>query len=348
MQARNVVVSIALCLLLSSCVAPQQTISKMDPPGQPALFGMNTQPVQPVTTAKTSKRLDDQLNNLTEQIVNDLKEGQKSKIAIIEFSDLDGDVSNLGKYVSEELTTRLYRTKRFQVVERELLKKVMAEHKLNLSGAIDESTAVEVGRILGVDAIATGTISDLGRYVKVNARLISTERGSIFAVASAEILKDDRVQSLVYEPGEGEKPVAYQPSFVQVQNLTPMATITASSVYGPNFFPAKVADGVVRAVNQGEWVSRGQRQGAWLLLQWSEPREITRIVLYDRANIVAQVLEGTLSFSDGTTIRTGQLPNHGAPKEFTFEPKYVNWVKFAVDYAQGVNIGLAEIEVFGR
>jgi len=51
--------------------------------------------------------------------------------------------------------------------------------------------------VLGVDAIASGTITDLGTSVKVNARLISAESGKLFSVASVEIPKNDKVKILL-------------------------------------------------------------------------------------------------------------------------------------------------------
>ena len=141
--------------------------------------------------------LDEGLNALSSQIAAGMTEGNKQKIAVVEFYDLDGKTTELGRYVSEELITRLFTTKKFNVVERQLLNKVIEEHKLNLSGLVDVTTAKELGKILGVDAICAGTITDLGNSVKINARLISTETGSIFAVASTEIQKDEVVRKLM-------------------------------------------------------------------------------------------------------------------------------------------------------
>ena len=141
--------------------------------------------------------LSTQLDKLTDQIMGSLDQNQKNKIAIMEFVDMQGNVSNLGKYISEELTTRLYRTGKFEVIERQLLDKIIQEQKISLSGIVDENSAVELGRVLGVDAIATGTIGDLGSSVKVNARLISAELGKLFSVASVEIPKNDKVKVLL-------------------------------------------------------------------------------------------------------------------------------------------------------
>ncbi|MCF7792827.1 MAG: CsgG/HfaB family protein [Candidatus Cloacimonetes bacterium] len=143
--------------------------------------------------------LDKQLNNLTSQIIASFNQSNVSKIAVIEFADLEGNVTQLGRFIAEELITRIFTTGRFDVVERNLLQKVLEEQKLGMTGYIDQETAISLGQILGVDAIISGSISDLGKNVKINARLISTESGSVFAVASVNVQKDDTIKLLLGE-----------------------------------------------------------------------------------------------------------------------------------------------------
>jgi len=47
----------------------------------------------------------------------------------------------------------------YQVIEREQLQKVLKEQRLSLSGALDENSAAEVGRLLGLDIIIMGNVS---------------------------------------------------------------------------------------------------------------------------------------------------------------------------------------------
>jgi len=151
---------------------------------------------------KVKDDLDLKLTDLTNQIINSLTETRRSRIAIIEFSDLDENITEFGKYLSEELITRLFRTRKFEVVERQFLNKIIQEHKLAYTHFFDEESIKEIGKLLGVDAIASGSVTDLGRTVKVNARLIATETGSIFAVAAVEILKDERIAKMIGEEAE--------------------------------------------------------------------------------------------------------------------------------------------------
>ncbi len=158
----------------------------------------NIKPVQYQPT------LEDQLDELTAQIILSLSQEKKSKIAIIEFPDLQGNITQFGRFLAEELITRLYLTGKFEVIERQLLNQVMQEHRLMLEGIIDENSAKELGRILGVDAICSGSVADLVSSVKVNARMISAETGKIFSVASVEILKNEVIRKMLNESSTTE------------------------------------------------------------------------------------------------------------------------------------------------
>ncbi len=50
-------------------------------------------------------------------------------------------------------------TKVYEVVERSQLEKVMSEQQLSQTGVINDTQAAELGRVLGVDAIVTGSVS---------------------------------------------------------------------------------------------------------------------------------------------------------------------------------------------
>jgi TolB-like protein len=127
--------------------------------------------------------------------------GGKATIAVVEFSDLAGGVTEFGRLLSEELITKLFATGRYKVVERLLLNKAIAEHNLQLQGLIDPKSAKELGKILGVDAIVSGTIADQGDSLRVNARLISTETAEVLSVAAVTIIKDDAVTKLLKQQG---------------------------------------------------------------------------------------------------------------------------------------------------
>jgi len=175
---RKIIFLFTLFILLVGCTP---TVAKTQPPKNPNKIA----------------GLEDQLQNLTDQIIGKMDQSGRQKIAIIEFSNLDGQITEFGKFLAEELITRLFMTNRFEVVERQMLNKVLAEQDLGTSGLIDDESAVSLGKILGVQAIVSGSITDMGSFLKINSRLISTENGSLFSVASVKIFKDSSVKKLM-------------------------------------------------------------------------------------------------------------------------------------------------------
>jgi LmbE family N-acetylglucosaminyl deacetylase len=137
-------------------------------------------------------------------------------------------------------------------------------------------------------------------------------------------------------------------------NIAPLATVTASSDNPADGEQAtKAVDGVVDGWPGDytrEWATEGEDAGAWIQLAWATPYVVDRVVLYDRPNANDHVIGGTLTFSDGTGVNVGALDNTGAATTVTFPPRSITSVTFTVTSVSAAteNIGLAEVEVYGR
>lgn len=151
------------------------------------------------TNALAASNLEEGIGQLAQQISKSMQEKQKQKIAIIDFSDLNGNVTSLGQFMAEELTTQLFMVApgKFEVVERRQLLKLEEELTLGQTGFIEEKSIKKMGQVLGVDAIVTGSMTDLGNTVKINARLIGVESAKVFAVAATDIPKTGMVADLI-------------------------------------------------------------------------------------------------------------------------------------------------------
>jgi len=124
---------------------------------------------------------------------------KKTKIAVLDFQ-MQGDQSapkDMGKIVAEWLITGLVETGRFDVIERRLLEKLMEEQKLGVTGAIDPTSAAQLGKILGVKTIVSGTVTSLEGYTEINARLINVDTASIVAAEKVRAGSAERLRDLV-------------------------------------------------------------------------------------------------------------------------------------------------------
>lgn len=106
--------------------------------------------------------------------------GLKRRIGVVDFENKTTYGANrLGTSASDILITELAKSNRFIVVERDKMGKLMEEQKLGLSGAIDPRTAAKMGKILGLNAIVTGAISQFGEETEGSEYLITQSKAQV-------------------------------------------------------------------------------------------------------------------------------------------------------------------------
>lgn len=99
-----------------------------------------------------------------------------STVAVLDFESI-GSENYLGKAVAEIMRTELVGTERFRVVERAQINKALTEQTLQLSGAIDNNNAVQLGKLLGADLIIVGSVVKIGSAYTINSRMIDVATG---------------------------------------------------------------------------------------------------------------------------------------------------------------------------
>lgn len=85
---------------------------------------------------------------------------KKIRIAVIGFEEKSaGHMSGrVGKAAEDWFTNALVNTKKFSVMEREKLQSILKEQSFQMSGAVDQLSAVKAGKMLGVQLVVFGNI----------------------------------------------------------------------------------------------------------------------------------------------------------------------------------------------
>jgi TolB-like protein len=153
------------------------------------------------------------MRGLSETIARQAPPGRYKKVAVTEFVDMDGVPTRLGARLASELTAALFDRQAFEIVDRQFLERLVAEHELALRGYVAEESAKKLGRMSGADAIVTGAYVDRGATIRVHARLIDVESGAIAAAANADVLPDQGsdasdTEGVFRSPGKGPKRMA--------------------------------------------------------------------------------------------------------------------------------------------
>lgn len=107
-------------------------------------------------------------------------------VAVLDFTGLmigqAGGSAPLGKAVSAMLTTELSGRDGMRVIERQALQELLMEQRLALSGRVDESTAVQVGQMVGAQYVILGAVTSIGDETRLDMRAVNVETSEVFEV----------------------------------------------------------------------------------------------------------------------------------------------------------------------
>ena len=152
---------------------------------------------QAAVSAPSIPELTVALVELAERITHGLSEHRKSRIAINEFSMIGGERNAFGVYVAEELASHVVASGGATVVDRRFLRRVLAEQEIGASQLVDDATAAGIGKIVGADTLCTGTVTDHGPRIRINAVLLDTETAEVFGAATVDAAKNVEVADLL-------------------------------------------------------------------------------------------------------------------------------------------------------
>lgn len=100
---------------------------------------------------------------------------RKKRVAILDFdygtvhshvSALFGSDVDVGKGIADLLVKHLVKDGTYSVIERKMLDKILAEQNFSTSDRANPASAAQIGKILGLDAIIVGSITQFGGETK--------------------------------------------------------------------------------------------------------------------------------------------------------------------------------------
>jgi hypothetical protein len=121
-----------------------------------------------------------------------------TKIALINFTSPSAAFS---EYVLDELSSVLVNDGVLVVVDRASLDKVRQELDFNMSGEVSDQSAQAIGKMLGAEAIVTGSLTSIGDLRRVMFKVILTETAAVAVQHTADIINDKRIQALLASGG---------------------------------------------------------------------------------------------------------------------------------------------------
>ena len=120
------------------------------------------------------------------------------KLAVLDFQSIIAS-EELGMAVAEILRTELVGLGDYSLIERGMLQQIIKEQELQLSGAIDSETAVEIGKLAGAKIVVTGSIVKTGSVYTINARFVDVETGVAKVGQNIRGQGEDEISNMVHQ-----------------------------------------------------------------------------------------------------------------------------------------------------
>jgi len=109
---------------------------------------------------------------------------QRSRIAVINITATDPEE---GTYFLDEITLRFVNARRYTIVDRRDIEVILAEQNFQVSGYVDDDSAVSIGKILGAQIVITGSISGTGSRKRLVMKALDVQTAEILSMSSVSL-----------------------------------------------------------------------------------------------------------------------------------------------------------------
>jgi hypothetical protein len=132
-----------------------------------------------------------------------LEAAEVGSVAVVDFTDLRGRETELGRFLAEEISAALVSVEsELKVVDRSRLAAIMEEWELSATGLVapvdpeTEEIARKVGRIAGVEALVTGRLTPFRDTVHVSLLVLEVGSAEIVGGAQLRVPKTEAIAEL--------------------------------------------------------------------------------------------------------------------------------------------------------
>lgn len=154
----------------------------------------------------------------------------KPRVAVMEFRAINVP-SVLSAATAETLRSALIQLQRITVIEREQIEQVLREQQFNRSGLVEGNSAVELGRLLGANAIVVGSVTRFGETYLINARALDATTGEALAASQVTTTREDEIPAQLQQVAMALFPDTTQAA--SPQPADPVPTVRATPLPTP-------------------------------------------------------------------------------------------------------------------
>jgi len=118
-----------------------------------------------------------------------MAQSEKPTVAILDFEAQDVSAAEV-QTLTERMRTEVGNTNAVRLIERKAVEKIMQEQGFQQSGCTNDECAAEVGQLLGVQFMVSGTIGKVGKTYTIDCKMFSVETGETVRAKNASFEGD--------------------------------------------------------------------------------------------------------------------------------------------------------------
>jgi uncharacterized protein YegL/TolB-like protein len=141
--------------------------------------------------------LSEHMRYMFDEVVLSLPLQKETSIALAGFSYPNDRRAPLLDLLNEYALVSMAGVDRLKVIERRILDTILKEQELQLSGLMDTTQAIKVGRLTAAQWILTGTVIDMPESLVVFIRVIDVQSGEILSVSQVLLAKEPEILQLL-------------------------------------------------------------------------------------------------------------------------------------------------------
>jgi hypothetical protein len=141
---------------------------------------------------------DAQVKELATALVNQMEAARQRSGTVLDFTDLQGAATELGRFLAQELSDQLVSSSsQVSFVDRANLQYLLRENKLSTEGLVNPQSSRKLGNLIGIDTVLFGTVTPIGtKSIRLSVRAVAIETGKIVVARSVTLTMSDDIAAM--------------------------------------------------------------------------------------------------------------------------------------------------------
>jgi len=149
-----------------------------------------------------AQEMDEAMSKVARSLIEGIKKANLKRVAVSDILDYRKRVTALGQLLSDDLVTKLFLEmskssgdgNKVEIIERSRLSAILSELKLTPIMLQEQKDIKRLGKVAGVDGLIVGSVAEVGEYITVNLRVITTSTGRIVSVGQVRITSNNSLR----------------------------------------------------------------------------------------------------------------------------------------------------------